>query len=68
MADNTCKKRRGKKDLAHATEMTRRRKAKRIAREAARQSACKAIRSLAGKKGPGLRDVSRRVRQARGAA
>lgn len=60
----TCKKKRRKRDRAICEEMTRRRRAKRMAREAARQSACKAVRSLFGK----VRDVSRRVRQMRRAA
>lgn len=68
-----CKKKRGKKDLATATEYTRRRRVKRIAREAARQSACKQARQAA--EGVGVKiwrhrgqDISRRVRQMRRAA
>ena len=70
-AANKCKKRRGKKDLAHATEMTRRRRVKRIEREAKRQSACKVVRWVSEENEPDRKlwrhrgqDISRRVRQA----
>ena len=70
MASKNGNKKHGrtKKSAAQVRYTTERRwernKARRIAAEAARQSACKAIRSLAANAGEKVRDVSRRVRMA----
>ena len=63
MADNTCKKRRGKKDRAIAENTTRKHKKRRTEKEAKRQSACKRIRADF----PGAHDISRRVRKLKAA-
>lgn len=66
-----CKKRSRKRDRAVCEEMTRRRRVKRIEREAKRQSACKAVRALSEQNEPDRKlwrhrgqDISRRVRKA----
>lgn len=71
MASKNGNKKHGRtrKSSAHVRYTAERRwernKARRVAAESARQSACKAVRSLAANAGePKVRDVSRRVRKA----
>jgi hypothetical protein len=51
MGDNTCNKRRGKKDRATAEAVTRKHKARRAARNAKWQAACESARVVAADAG-----------------
>lgn len=60
MADNTCKKRRGRKDRATAEAVTAKHRRRRIAKDAARKVACAKVRSDGYEKA-----ISRMVRRFR---